>query len=130
MRGGSAWPLLAALALAACAEPPPMPAVDPARHPLALDRPVELRGPAQAALAEPAPVPNREIEAPPDRLSDPLAPRIEPMVLRQDRPQGMTFGSEHIREASPDRSLENLIPGMGLPLNDVLPGARVRIPFE
>jgi hypothetical protein len=52
------------------------------------------------------------------------------MVLRQDRPQGMTFGSEHIREASPDRSLENLIPGMGLPLNDVLPGARVRIPFE
>jgi hypothetical protein len=95
-----------------------------------LEQPVALRGPAQPAATEPAPVPNREIEAPPDRINDPLAPRIEPMVLRQDRPQGMTFGNEHIREASPDRSLEALIPGMGLPLNDVLPGARLRIPFE
>jgi hypothetical protein len=53
------------------------------------------------------------------------------MVLRQDRPQGMTFGTEHIRDAAPDRSLEEMLPhGMRLPLNDVLPGARLRIPFE
>jgi hypothetical protein len=50
------------------------------------------------------------------------------MVLRQDRPQGVTFGSEHIREVAPDRSMEAVVPGMRI--DDVLPGARLRIPFE
>ncbi|PWS37575.1 hypothetical protein DFH01_12190 [Falsiroseomonas bella] len=128
--------LLLGLAMAGCAPAPPSaelaaassaPQAAAARLPLSLGQPLGLTGAVHATAAEPAPVPNREIEGPPDRR-DPLAPRFEPMVLRQDRPQGMTFGSEHIRDSAPDRSLETFIPG--LPLNDVLPGARVRIPFE
>ena len=140
MRGSPALGLLlVAVAAAACAPPVPQAdttqaatrfAASPARLPLTFDRPLGLGGAGAGAVAEPAPVPNREIEAPPDRTRDPLAPRLEPMVLRQDRPQGMTFGSEHLRDSAPDRSLESLIPGMGVSLEDVLPGARLRIPFE
>lgn len=70
--------------------------------------------------SEPAPIPNRDIEAP----RSPLAtgdtdPRLEPMLLPPERAQGLTFGREHLRATGIDRPLDNIIPG-----------ARLRIPFE
>ncbi|WP_137176615.1 hypothetical protein [Roseomonas sp. AR75] len=103
--------------------------VRPAPPTLTLGQPFAVR--TTTAAFEPAPMPNRAIEAPPDRLSDPMAPRLEPMVLRPDRPQGMTFGSEHLRDSVPDRSMEEMLPqGLRVPMDNLLPGARLRIPFE
>jgi hypothetical protein len=77
-----------------------------------------------AALATPradlAPMPNRGIEAPRDRFSTSYnAPSLEPMILQPDRRTGMTFGREHLRETGPDR-----------PFDNILPGARLRIPIQ
>lgn len=66
-----------------------------------------------------APVPNRNIEAPPDRFANNGAATLEPMLLPPERRTGMTFGREHLRETGPDR-----------PFDNVVPGARLRIPFE
>jgi hypothetical protein len=91
------------------------------RMPAMLDAPVGLLSPPPgwSPRAEPAPLPDRGIEAPRDRFSDALRPRLEPMILPPERRQGGTFGSEHLRETGPDRPLDNF-----------LPGARLRIPFE
>ncbi|HEV7268042.1 MAG TPA: hypothetical protein VGN83_24525 [Falsiroseomonas sp.] len=135
--------VLPALALAACAQPEPdvpslaavparpagvLPAsaaaavtpTVPMRIRPTLDTPLDLR-PLSGDLApdEPAPVPDRSIEPPRDRFASSLDPRIEPMLLPPERRPGATFGSEHLRETGPDRPLDNL-----------LPGARLRIPFE
>jgi hypothetical protein len=75
--------------------------------------------PPPAASDGPAPLPNRDIEAPRERYVNNLNPKIEPMVLQPERRQGMTFGREHLRETGPDR-----------PFDTILPGARLRIPFE
>jgi hypothetical protein len=133
--------LLCLLPLAACAPPePPAAQQEAAREPPPLVRraaasrqetPTRLtptlteplglwlgdRTPSR--LMEPAPLPNRDIEAPRARVADSLDPRIEPMLLPPERRLGATFGSEHLRETGPDR-----------PLDNVLPGARLRIPFE
>jgi hypothetical protein len=120
--------LLIALAAMGCAPAPLAPEAPSGGSTASLPpTPVQPLRIGAGPAAEPAPVPNREIEAPPDRFSDPMAPRIEPMMMGRDRPQGVTFGGEHLREVAPDRSLENVA---RLPLDDILPGARVRIPFE
>lgn len=70
--------------------------------------------------SEPAPVPNRDIEPPRTAdATDGPGPRLEPMLLPPERGQGMTFGREHLRETGPDR-----------PFDNILPGARLRIPFD
>lgn len=75
---------------------------------------------ASRLQTEPPPIPNREIEAPrsPLAASD-TAARLEPMLLPPERGQGMTFGREHMRATGVDR-----------PFDNVIPGARLRIPFE
>lgn len=66
-----------------------------------------------------APMPNRNIEAPPDRFARRVGPSLEPAIIDQrERRRGFTFGSEHLREVQ-DRGL-----------NDLVPGARLRIPLE
>jgi hypothetical protein len=75
--------------------------------------------PGQTRATEPAPMPNRNIEAPRDRFANSLNPSLEPMVLQPDRRQGMTFGGEHLRDTGPDRPFDNIVPG-----------ARLRIPIE
>lgn len=118
------------------ADPPPRPAAPTpqsppaarpfgnsgqARLPPTVSQPLSLGQPAATGQrsSEPAPIPNRGIEAPRDRFATGLAPSLEPMVLAPERRQGMTFGREHLRDAGPDR-----------PFDNILPGARLRIPFE
>jgi hypothetical protein len=75
---------------------------------------------ASRLRSEPAPIPNRDIEAPPSPLaSGDAAARLEPMLLPPERGQGMTFGREHLRATGVDRPFDNIVPG-----------ARLRIPFE
>lgn len=133
------------LALAACAEPPaqvvsarshaetahhaetaqiaPAAASAPqrpvSRMPITLNQPLGLTHLPGWAPVAPAPMPNRDIEAPRDRFATSLAPTLEPMMLPPERRQGTTFGGEHLRETGPDRPLDNFVPG-----------ARLRIPFE
>ena len=141
--------LLALLTLGACAEaqraeaPPPavqQPAVQqaargssagpsaapargngPRRIPKTLNEPLGMAQPATAGARpqDRAPVPDRDIEAPRDRFANYLAPKLEPMVLQPERRQGLTFGREHLRDTGPDK-----------PFDTLLPGARLRIPFE
>jgi hypothetical protein len=85
-----------------------------------LTEPMRLIPPNASVLrSEPAPVPNREIEAPLGRPAPPPAATVEPMLLPPDRNQGMTFGREHLRDA-----------GTAGPFDAFVPGARLRIPFE
>lgn len=66
-----------------------------------------------------APVPNREIEAPPDRFARPARTTLEPTIIEPyERRRGFTFGREH----APDRQ-DRLF-------NDIAPGARLRIPLD
>ncbi|NGM20139.1 hypothetical protein G3576_08950 [Roseomonas stagni] len=66
-----------------------------------------------------APVPNREIEAPPDRFARPARTTLEPTIIEPyERRRGFTFGREH----APDRT-ERLF-------NEIAPGARLRIPLD
>jgi hypothetical protein len=65
------------------------------------------------------PLPNRTIEPPRDRFADDRRPVWEPMLLPPERRQGQTFGREHLRETGPDR-----------PFDQLVPGARLRIPLE
>jgi hypothetical protein len=111
----------------AAARPPDVMAAQGRRMPMTLAVPLGAGSFATPRAGEPAPVPNRDLEAPPDRITDPMAPRVEPMVLGPDRRQGMTFGGEHLRDTG-ERSLD--MSGVRLPLDNILPGARVRIPFE
>ena len=91
-----------------------------ARLPPTLTEPMRLIPPNASVLrSEPAPVPNREIEAPTGRPTPPPAATVEPMLLPPERNQGMTFGREHLRDA-----------GTSSPFDAIVPGARLRIPFE
>jgi hypothetical protein len=85
------------------------------------DEPFSLGRPAPQAprRADRLPVPDRGIEAPRDRFANDLQPSLEPMLLPPERRAGVTFGREHFRETGPDR-----------PFDQLLPGARLRIPFE
>jgi hypothetical protein len=133
-----AWLALLPLAAPALAQPSPTelaaaassntaPAARPfggsagqTRLPPTLTEPMRLIPPNASVLrSEPAPVPNREIEAPAGRAAPPPAATVEPMLLPPERSQGMTFGREHLRDA-----------GTTSPFDAIVPGARLRIPFE
>jgi hypothetical protein len=91
-----------------------------ARLPPTLTEPMRLIPPNASVLrSEPAPVPNRDIEPPSGRPTAPPAATVEPMLLPPERSQGMTFGREHLRDA-----------GTTSPFDAIVPGARLRIPFE
>ncbi|NKC29664.1 hypothetical protein [Falsiroseomonas selenitidurans] len=108
-----AAPALAPPALASRAEPLPLP--PPQAPPL----PGMLMLMPPPRLAEPAPMPNRSIEAPPDRFARPVGPQLEPTILNdRDRARGFTFGREHLSDRQ-----EELF-------RDLAPGARLRIPLE
>lgn len=81
--------------------------------------PFRLGAPAPAPRADLAPMPDRRIEAPRDRMASANEPVLEPMLLPPERRQGTTFGREHLRETGPDRPFDMLVPG-----------ARLRIPIE
>jgi hypothetical protein len=100
------------------AEVAPAPEAVPAR-PIRMTINVPLAPQARPRAMEPAPLPNRDIEAPNAFPADPLAPSLEPMVMPQERRFGMTFGREHLRETGPDR-----------PFDSFVPGARLVIPIE
>ena len=109
------------------AAPPPSPAARPfggtpgqGRIPKTLNEPLALTPRTSSPMrSEPAPVPNRDIEPPRSQLGQAMTPSLEPMLLPPERQQGMTFGREHLRETGPDRPFDNIVPG-----------ARLRIPFE
>ncbi|MBX9594232.1 MAG: hypothetical protein K2X46_07715, partial [Roseomonas sp.] len=66
-----------------------------------------------------APMPNRAIEAPPDRFARPPRTTLEPAIIEPyERRRGFTFGREH----APDRT-DRLF-------NEIAPGARLRIPLD
>jgi hypothetical protein len=133
-------PRAASLALAAMAMLGPLamasPSARPGPEPLAT--PAERRSPPGRRLAQPlplppppapplpsrsrgelAPMPNRDIEAPPDRHSRPLDVVVEPTIIEPTvRRRGFTFGREHAPDQE-DRLFQELAPG-----------ARLRIPFE
>ena len=98
---------------------PPQPArARPIRPSAVLPQPPPP-APALPFITDLAPMPNREIEAPPDRFARRVGPTLEPAIIDQrDRRRGFTFGSEHLREVQ-DRGLADLVPG-----------ARLRIPLE
>jgi hypothetical protein len=89
------------------------------RLPPGTSRPPAPPGQTPARITEPAPIPNRNIEAPRDRFANSLNPSLEPMILQPDRRQGLTFGGEHLRDTGPDRPFDNIVPG-----------ARLRIPTQ
>lgn len=85
--------------------PPPAPQVVPRISPL--------------ARWDSAPMPNRDIEAPPDRFARPARTTLEPTIIEPfERRRGFTFGREHM----PDRD-DRLF-------NELAPGARLRIPLD
>lgn len=117
---GAAEPPAAAPSNAAPAARPFGGSAGQARLPPTLTEPLRLIPPNASVLrSEPAPVPNREIEAPTARAAPPPAATVEPMLLPPERQQGMTFGREHLRDA-----------GTTGPFDALVPGARLRIPFE
>ena len=92
----------------------------PSRMPRTLNEPLGLAPPRSTGRTQDlAPIPNRDIEAPRDRLADGSAATLEPMLLPPERRTGQTFGREHLRETGPDR-----------PFDMIVPGARLRIPFD
>ncbi|MGK7868549.1 hypothetical protein [Falsiroseomonas sp. E2-1-a20] len=68
---------------------------------------------------EPAPIPNRSIEAPRDIFAGPPRATLEPVIIdEREQYRGFTFGREHL-------SSRQEILG-----KDLAPGARIRIPLE
>lgn len=120
---GAALDQASATELAATASPAVRPfggGAGQTRLPPTLTEPMRLIPPNASVLrSEPAPVPNRDIEAPTGRPTPPPAATVEPMLLPPERNQGMTFGREHLRDA-----------GTSSPFDAIVPGARLRIPFE
>jgi hypothetical protein len=109
------------------AEPPrPVAARRRARPPEAIPEPPPpappLPGAQSAAInrwGEPAPIPNRDIEAPRDRFAGPLRPTLEPVIIdERELNRGFTFGREHL-------SSRQEVLG-----KDLAPGARIRIPLD
>jgi hypothetical protein len=93
---------------------PPIPEPPPPAPPLpgSVATSTELWG-------EPAPIPNRSIEAPRDRFAGPPRPTLEPVIIdEREVDRGFTFGREHL-------SSRQEILG-----KDLVPGARLRIPLE
>lgn len=82
------------------------------------EEPFRLGAPLPRARPDIAPIPDRSIEAP-RAASSYRDPTLEPMILQPERRHGATFGREHLRETGPDR-----------PFDNILPGARLRIPIE
>lgn len=71
------------------------------------------------AVGDLAPMPDRNIQTPPDILGNPVGPRLEPMIIdEREQRRGFTFGREHLSDQQ-DVLLKNLAPG-----------ARLRIPLE
>jgi len=70
-------------------------------------------------LGDLAPMPNRNIQAPPDIFGEPVGPRLEPMIIdEREQRRGFTFGREHLSDRQ------------DVLLKDLAPGARLRIPLE
>ncbi|NKE48251.1 hypothetical protein HB662_25975 [Roseomonas frigidaquae] len=66
-----------------------------------------------------APMPNRNIQAPPDIYGDQVGPRLEPMIIdEREQRRGFTFGREHLSDRQ------------DVLLKDLAPGARLRIPLD
>lgn len=125
------WLLLACLA--GCAAPPagqdaappaaspepPSAAAPATRLHWTVTEPIRLAPVASSRGMELAPLPNRDLEPPANRAEASLNPTLEPMLLPPERRFGVTFGREHPSETGSDR-----------PFDNILPGARLRIPFE
>jgi len=91
----------------------PLPHPPPPAPPL----PGMIRPPV--VLGELAPMPNRNIQPPPDIFGDPVGPRLEPMIIdEREQRRGFTFGREHLSDRQ------------DVLLKDLAPGARLRIPIE
>jgi hypothetical protein len=90
------------------------------RMPRTVPEPITITPPPAPPrpVGDAAPVPNRDIEAPRDRFAS-SGTTLEPMLLPPERRPGVTFGREHLRETGPDR-----------PFDMIVPGARLRIPFD
>lgn len=97
---------------------PPRPARRPARRVRREDPPPPPPAPAPAARGEPAPVPNRDLEAPRTRLDAAGSPRVNPALIDPDEPR---IGATADR-ASPQAREDRL-------LRQPAPGARLRVPF-
>ena len=92
--------------------PPPAPVL-----PSAAALPGMMRPPLMAG--DMAPMPNRNIEAPPDIFTRPEGPTLEPMIIdEREHRRGFTFGREHLSDRQ------------DVLLKDLAPGARLRIPLE
>ena len=119
------WPaLLLAVAVtvpALAQDRPPAPRTETRQQTIrkTVPEPFQLGAPAPAAPSPAlAPVPNRNIEAPREPIN--TTPSVEPMLLPPERRAGVTFGREHLRDTGTvDR-----------PFDMIVPGARLRIPFE
>ncbi len=74
--------------------------------------------PAAAARGEPAPVPNRDVEAPRARLDAAGSPRVNPALIDPDEPRIGAITDRSSLQAREDRLLRN-----------PAPGARLRVPF-
>lgn len=74
--------------------------------------------PAAAARGEPAPVPNRDVEAPRARLDAAGSPRVNPALIDPDEPRVGAITDRSSLQAREDRLLRN-----------PAPGARLRVPF-
>jgi hypothetical protein len=105
--------------------PTPRPAATrPPQPPRPLRQPtspfaIPLPPPAPPVVSDLAPMPNRDIEAPPDRFGSRRGPVLEPAFLEhRERSRGFTFD----RELPADRQDRRF--------NDVAPGARLRIPLD
>jgi hypothetical protein len=91
----------------------PLPEPPPPAPPL----PGMIRPPL--VLGDLAPMPNRNIQAPPDIFGSPVGPRLEPMIIdEREQQRGFTFGREHLSDRQ-----DTL-------LKDLAPGARLRIPLD
>jgi len=76
--------------------------------------------PAAPLRGEPAPVPNRDLEAPrdPDAARAATAPRLNPALIDPEEPRISATLDRHSPQARQDRLLR-----------DPAPGARLRLPF-
>ncbi|WP_439595847.1 hypothetical protein [Falsiroseomonas sp.] len=91
----------------------PLPEPPPAAPPLGgLMRPPIVVG-------DLAPMPNRDIQAPPDIFARPVGPVLEPAIIEErEQRRGFTFGREHLTGRQDQL------------FKDLAPGARLRIPLE
>jgi len=90
-----------------------------------LSAPLELPpgsplGPVPVQRAEPAPLPNRNLDPVARPVGDPRMPRLEPTLLSPTQPRlSNSFGQTPALERDRERLMETLVPG-----------ARLTIPIE